>query len=69
MENFCREIAGREEIWYATNMEIYEYVTAFRSLSRSTDGSIVYNPTVTKVWFDRDGALFSVAPGETVVCD
>ncbi len=66
LEDFCREIAGREEIWYATNIEIYEYVTAFRSLVRSADGSVVYNPTVTKVWFDRDGKMFSVGPGETV---
>ena len=65
LEDFCRETAGREDIWYATNIEIYEYVTAFRSLVRSADGSIVYNPTVTKVWFDRDGTLHSVDPGET----
>ena len=69
LEDFCREIAGREDIWYATNMEIYEYVTAFRSLVRSADGSIVYNPTVTKVWFDRDGTLYAVDPGETVYLD
>ena len=67
IEDFCRAVSGREEIWYATNMEIYEYVTAFRSLSRSADGSIVHNPTVTKVWFDQDGALYSVNPGETIV--
>ncbi len=66
MERFCQAAAEREDIWYATNMEIYDYVTAFRSLRRSADGSIVYNPTVTKVWFDRDGTLCSVAPGETV---
>lgn len=69
MEDFCRETAGREDTWYATNIEIYEYVTAFRSLVRSADGSIVYNPTVTKVWFDRDGALYAVGPGETVYPD
>ena len=66
MEDFCQAAAGREDIWYATNIEIYDYVTAFRSLRRSADGSIVYNPTVTKVWFDADGTLYAVAPGETL---
>ena len=69
LEDFCRAISGREDTWYATNMEIYEYVTAFRALVRSADGSIVYNPAVTKVWFDRDGELCTVDPGETVYLD
>ena len=69
LEDFCRAISGREDTWYATNMEIYEYVTAFRALVRSADGSIVYNPAVTTVWFDRDGELCTVDPGETVYLD
>ena len=66
LERFCQAAAGREEIWYATNIEICDYVTAFRSLRRSADGSVVYNPTATKVWFNADGAAYAVAPGETI---
>ena len=69
MEDFCREVAGREDIWYATNIGICDYAAAFRSLERTADWDIVYNPTATKVWFSLDGKLHAVAPGETLFLD
>ncbi len=66
LDRICERLGGREEIWYATNMEVYEYVTAFRSLIYSADNSIVYNPTLKTIWFDRDGALHKIEPGETI---
>lgn len=66
LTEICEILAHREDIWYATNMEIYEYVTAYHSLVFSADGSRVYNPTLKEVWFDNDGTLYSVKPGETV---
>ena len=35
MEDFCAKLAGKEDIWYATNMEIHDYITAFRRLVTS----------------------------------
>lgn len=66
LDRICERLGGREDIWYATNMEIYEYITAFRSLIYSADNSIVYNPTLKTIWFDRDGTLFKIEPGETL---
>lgn len=66
LEEICQTLAGKEDTWYATNMQIYEYVTAFRSLVYSADGNTVYNPTLKEVWMDNDGTLVSVKPGETV---
>ena len=65
-EELCAMLGGHEEIWYATNIEIYDYVTAYRSLQYSADGSIVYNPTLHKIWFDIDGTGYEIAPGETL---
>ncbi len=65
IREFAEYMGGREEIWYATNMEIYEYVEAFRSLVSSLDGSRVYNPTALTLYFDRAGKTESLAPGET----
>ena len=65
LDDICEKLGGHEGIWYATNMEIYEYVEAYRSLIFSADRSIVYNPTLITVWFSYDGKLYSVAPGET----
>ena len=67
LEDICGILAGKEDIWYATNMEIYEYVTAFDSLIFSADGTKIYNPTLVEVWMDIDGKVVSVKPGETCV--
>ncbi len=66
IENFCEKIANHDDIWYATNMEIYEYVTAYNSLIFSASETKVYNPTVYDIWFDVDATLYKIAPGETL---
>lgn len=65
-EEMCAKLGNKENIWYATNMEIYEYVTAYRALIYSADGTIVKNPTLHKIWFDIDGAEYVIAPGDTL---
>ena len=67
IEDFCERIGGREDTWYATNIEIYEYVEAYLSLVRSADNTRIYNPTLKTVWFWAESEIYSVAPGETVV--
>ena len=57
---------GRDEVWYDTNIEIFDYVTAYRSLVFSADNTRVYNPTLIEVWFDIDGKLYSIKSGETL---
>ena len=67
IEQILERIANRDDVWYATNIEIYDYITAYDSLRFSADGTIVYNPTLIKVWFEIDGnRLYSIAPGETL---
>ena len=66
IEEFCQKASGKEDIWYATNIEIYEYVEAYRSLVFSADGTMVYNPTATEVYINYFGKDFVVAPKATV---
>ena len=66
IENFAEAIGNRDDIWYANNMQIYDYVEAYRALRFSSDGRRVYNPTALTVWFSSDGVNVKVAPGETV---
>ena len=65
-EAICERLSGKDELWYATNIEIYDYVEAYRSLRYSADGHLVYNPTLYTVWFDVDSRLYSITPGETL---
>lgn len=65
LDEICQKLSGHDDIWYATNMEIYEYVQAYRSLIYSADGTTVYNPTLFEIWFDIDGKLYNIKSGET----
>ena len=65
-EKFCEYAGGHDDVWYATNIEIYDYVQAYNRLVFSADAKTVHNPTTTEVFFDTDGRLVSVKPGETV---
>ena len=69
IEKICKELSGKEDTWYATNMEIFNYVTAYNSLIYSADGKIVYNPTLHTIWIDVDRKLYSVKSGEIIVIE
>lgn len=67
MEKFVKETSGREDVFYATNGEIWKYVDAYRRLVFSTDSAVVYNPSCISVWL---GGTFTkevveVKPGQT----
>lgn len=50
-EEMCAKVAGHEDtVWYATNLEICDYVNAYKQLVFSMDGTLVYNPTCTDLW-------------------
>ena len=66
IENFAKEIGGNEKIWYATNMEIWEYTENFKRLVFSLDESRVYNPTIQTIFFKKDYNLYRVEPGQTI---
>ncbi|MBQ3151345.1 MAG: polysaccharide deacetylase family protein [Clostridia bacterium] len=66
IESICEKISGKDNIWYATNIEICDYVKAYNSLIFSADGSIVYNPTLYKIWFDINREHYVIEPGETL---
>ena len=66
IEEICQKLANNDEIWYATNIEIYDYVEAYKRLIYSADGHKIYNPTLYEIWLDVDGKLHSVKSGETI---
>ncbi len=66
MENLLEKVANKEDVWYATNGEIYDYVSAFKSLSFSADQSMVYNPSCQKVFFATKEKDYVINPGETI---
>lgn len=63
---FAEYIGGRDDVWYATNGEIFEYVEAYDRLKFSADNSLVYNPSAITVYIQNADKQFVVAPMETV---
>lgn len=67
METLVKTLAGDERIWYATNLEIYNYKTAQRALRVSADERILYNPTDTDIWVEKDKAdVIYIPAGQTI---
>lgn len=66
IEKFCAEASGMEDVWYATNIEICDYVTAIRGLELSADGTMIYNPSATAVYAKENGREFVIEGGKTV---
>ncbi len=62
IEEFSEYIGGRDDIWYATNIEIYEYVEAYRSLVLSMDRSTVYNPSSKTIYLRVNEKDYTIAP-------
>ena len=66
IEAILQILAGKDDTWYPTNIQLRDYVAAYESLIYSADSTRVYNPTLQEVWFDVDGTVYSVKPGETL---
>lgn len=66
IEKFAEKMGGHDDIWYATNMEIYEYVKAYNSLEFSADGRYVTNPTLIDVYIEQCPNVYKIPSGERV---
>lgn len=66
LEEFCQKIGGHEDIWYATNMEIYKYVLAFDRLIYSAEDKYIENPSAIDVYINYSGKDLIIHAGETV---
>ena len=67
IEEFCEYMGGREDIWYATNIEIINYMEAAERLKFTADGEGVYNPSVQSVWLQSALEVFVEVKGGTYV--
>ena len=66
IQRFCKFIGGKSDIWYATNIQVHDYVEAFRSLRISLNEQIVENPNAAEIFFEFDDKIYTVKPGETI---
>jgi len=66
IEEFCKQMANHEQVWYATNIEIIDYINAQRNLRITVDNKTIYNPSVQTVWVSNDEETIEIKGGETL---
>jgi peptidoglycan/xylan/chitin deacetylase (PgdA/CDA1 family) len=69
IEKICDAISGKDDVWYANNIEIYEYTKAYESLVWAANMRRVHNPGAKKIWFKLNGKIYSIEPDETLVIE
>ncbi|XEC94687.1 polysaccharide deacetylase family protein [Paenibacillus tarimensis] len=63
IEAFCAKIGNRDDIWYATNIEIVDYMNRYRRLMFSASMEFVFNPSYDSVWLEVDGSIIEAKRG------
>lgn len=66
IEEFCSFMGGRDDIWYATNIEIIDYMKVCRELQFGAAGDFVYNPSAADAWITVNGKIMRIGGGSLV---
>lgn len=67
IDEFASYTGNREEIWYATNGEIFDYVEAYQNLIFHRNRNLIYNPTAIDIYFEENGKIFYVKSQQELV--
>jgi hypothetical protein len=66
IETFAQYMGGREDVWYATNIELYDYISAYNNLRCSVDRKRIFNPSCVDVWVMINKVTYRVPAGGTL---
>jgi hypothetical protein len=66
MEEFCDKIGNNNDIWYATNIQIVDYLKVCDNLQFSMDGSFAFNPSAASAWISVDNTVYEIPGGKQV---
>lgn len=67
IEELFKKLSGNDNIWYATNVEIFDYCKAQSNLKISADEKIFKNNSFLDVWIEVDGKYVKIPVGATVM--
>ena len=67
IEKFAELMGGHKDIWYATSIEIYDYINAYKALRFNLSQTIAENPTSTDIWVNKNGKIYKLPAGKTTV--
>lgn len=66
IEEFSKKIGHKDDIWYATNIQIVDYLKTCDNLQFAADGSFVYNPSSMSAWISVDDVIYEIPGGKQI---
>lgn len=69
ISEFATKISGHKNVWYATCIEIFDYVNAFKQLRFNLAGTIAENPTSQDIWIMKDKKSYKIPASATVILE
>ncbi len=67
INNFAQKISGKDDILYATNLEMCHIIEYFKHLEHSADIGMIYNPSERDDWKETPtGQIVAIKSGETL---
>ena len=66
LEKLFRPVAGHSDVWYCTNIELFDYEAARQRMVIAANKRTAYNPSAITVWLSVDGKQIDVPGGKTV---
>ena len=69
LDNMCKLIGNHNDVWYATNIEIFDYLSAFDQIEHSANGKYIHNPTAKDLYAVVDGKEIVIESGKSYIFD
>ena len=66
LERIYKPLSGRPEVWYCTNIELFDYEAARNRMAIAANRSSVLNPSGIPVWLKVDERLMEIPAGQTI---
>ena len=63
IERFCELAGGHDSIWYASSLDIADYMAAFNRLKFSAGLQFAYNPSAQSMWLNVDQTMVEIKGG------
>ena len=69
LEKVFKPLAGKPDVWYCTNIELFDYEAARQCLVIAANRASVFNPSALPVTINVAGKLLDVPAGKTLALD
>ena len=66
LERIFKPMSGKEDVWYCTNIELFDYEAARQRIAIAANKKSAYNPNGISVWLNVDGKQVEVAAGKVL---